>query len=542
MKSLKSLKALTLLLTSVLPVAACGDDAAPTETEGTTGDDDDDTDPSMTSPSTTINPSTTTVDPSTTTMDPSDTDPTTTGETETATEPTTTGETESETETTMGPTTSETDSSGSSSSSGGPGDCIQVTPDAELTAENGQFYFNIADYGVDAAGTEDQFRVEFWSGDTGSFDLASAGLNDNYETCSQCVRMYGDTGPTPTGPQYFDDPQYFQVEGTIDIDETSDPQNGSVSFTLTGVRLIEVTVNPDDAVSTPVEDGDCIDIADGTYGTPVIEGWTCNQLFFGDGDCDCGCGVTDSDCADMTVESCEFCNDEGSCDITGAACPGIIDPDNNAVCDTTPPAGWTCEAVAYADGTCDCGCGVIDALDCADFSVESCVECNGTGSCAEGGADCSAISPVNNPECVNDQCVDQSESGALEAGDLTYNRPTAGSDGSGCGPSGVGTDVSYDVYTFTAAGGSTNVSVSTCDAADFDSVVAIYQADDGSASPFDSADGCSNLVGYGDDNVACGGNTSLVDVVGLVDGEYQIVVTSFDNGVTGDYTMTATCF
>jgi hypothetical protein len=245
----------------------------------------------------------------------------------------------------------------------------------------------------------------------------------------------------------------------------------------------------------------------------------------------------------MTADSCDFCNEVGSCDITGNDCPGIIDPADNAQCDTTPPAEWTCAMAAYADGTCDCGCGALDALDCADATSASCESCNGAGSCAEGGVDCSTISPVDNSTCVSDDCVNQSEDGSLAAGDPTFNRPFADADGANCALSGTGTDVSYDVYTYTAAGGSTSVQVSTCNMADFDSVLVIYQAGDGSADPFDPTDPCTNIVGYNDDNAGAGclGNTSLVDVLGLVDGEYEIVVTSFGNGATGDYTMTASC-
>ena len=43
------------------------------------------------------------------------------------------------------------------------------------------------------------------------------------------------------------------------------------------------------------------------------------------------------------------------------------------------PTEWTCEASYYGDGSCDCGCGVVD-YDCADASYESC-EYSG---CAQG--------------------------------------------------------------------------------------------------------------------------------------------------------------
>jgi hypothetical protein len=58
--------------------------------------------------------------------------------------------------------------------------------------------------------------------------------------------------------------------------------------------------------------------------------WTCKPSYYKDSVCDCGCGVLDPDCADAKVASCAFCDDMGSCN--AAACPGTINPTNNAVC------------------------------------------------------------------------------------------------------------------------------------------------------------------------------------------------------------------
>lgn len=65
-------------------------------------------------------------------------------------------------------------------------------------------------------------------------------------------------------------------------------------------------------------------------GLCIPDAWTCKPSYFKDGECDCGCGFVDADCADATVGSCKWCNDEGSCNT--AACPGTINPTNNAVC------------------------------------------------------------------------------------------------------------------------------------------------------------------------------------------------------------------
>lgn len=37
----------------------------------------------------------------------------------------------------------------------------------------------------------------------------------------------------------------------------------------------------------------------------------------------------------------------------------------------TAPEGWTCDAAAFADDTCDCGCGAVDE-DCASSSADVC--------------------------------------------------------------------------------------------------------------------------------------------------------------------------
>jgi hypothetical protein len=123
--------------------------------------------------------------------------------------------------------------------------------------------------------------------------------------------------------------------------------------------------------------------------------WRCDPSYYGDGLCDCGCGAVDSDCADATVGSCEFCNEPGSCG-TGT-CPANIDPDDNSTC--TVPATWTCNVGYYGtlDG-CDCGCGALDP-DCSDVTADACVHCNDPGSCGTG--TCPAnIDPSDNSTCI----------------------------------------------------------------------------------------------------------------------------------------------
>jgi hypothetical protein len=62
----------------------------------------------------------------------------------------------------------------------------------------------------------------------------------------------------------------------------------------------------------------------------IPAGWTCVGDYFGDSGCDCGCGAQDEDCPSLSASVCEFCDSPGSC---SEACPGDIDPENNAVCE-----------------------------------------------------------------------------------------------------------------------------------------------------------------------------------------------------------------
>jgi hypothetical protein len=138
--------------------------------------------------------------------------------------------------------------------------------------------------------------------------------------------------------------------------------------------------------------------------------WTCNPAFYGDGDCDCGCGAVDTDCTSALPAACTYCDTPGSCsaqpcggntalsstdnsqcvnDVCGnnvregtEQCDGAdVEPGFvcNAACNPIPPE-WTCALVAYGDGLCDCGCGVVDT-DCGTSNLADCYNCTQPGSC-----------------------------------------------------------------------------------------------------------------------------------------------------------------
>ena len=128
--------------------------------------------------------------------------------------------------------------------------------------------------------------------------------------------------------------------------------------------------------------------------SPPPAGWLCAEYYYQDyHSCDCGCGIVDPDCATPSSESCDWCNDMGSCSIQ--TCPGTIAPNDNANCyQPAPPAWWTCSASDYADGaTCDCGCGAYD-LDCPHQDPTACEDCNTCGACPD------SIHPLNNAQCL----------------------------------------------------------------------------------------------------------------------------------------------
>lgn len=148
--------------------------------------------------------------------------------------------------------------------------------------------------------------------------------------------------------------------------------------------------------------------------------WTCPPARFSDGSCDCGCGAFDPDCSEgggcrdpgCFEDACDRCSDgfaDVACDDRTACDPTLIDDDDGcdcgcgvhdpdcgqAGCDTPGCAeaacerchessgqalpqcavdGFECAATHYADGVCDCGCGVADP-DCEGAGCTG-VACN----------------------------------------------------------------------------------------------------------------------------------------------------------------------
>ena len=123
--------------------------------------------------------------------------------------------------------------------------------------------------------------------DVGTFDLAN-GFDANFGTCRHCFYAVGETAG---------DPLYFTAQGTLD--QRSDPYDQRFDFSVTNLRLIEVTTDPLTRESTPVPGGGCIDVADfavvDVFPDPT---WSCDVAKWADGQaCDCACGTGDPDCS-----------------------------------------------------------------------------------------------------------------------------------------------------------------------------------------------------------------------------------------------------
>jgi hypothetical protein len=121
---------------------------------------------------------------------------------------------------------------------------------------------------------------------------------------------------------------------------------------------------PDDACDRCTDgNGNVTGCADAEDATVWVDDNSCDLDNYGTDDgCDCGCGTPDPDCDgdgssnDEFTDDCDVCHDG----IGGfAACPDW-DEDH-------------CSDTLIANGTCDCGCGVVDP-DCRVLQRESCTE------------------------------------------------------------------------------------------------------------------------------------------------------------------------
>jgi hypothetical protein len=137
-----------------------------------------------------------------------------------------------------------------------------------------------------------RFMVDY----VGTFELGVRDTMDgNFGSCARCVSAFAGLDLRDGG--------FFVSEGTMVSDV--DPFGQRLDLRLTGLRLVEVTIEGDGSpapviVSVPVEDGACLDVADIAIDQVFpSEGWGCPVDQFDDGAvCHCNCGAYDPDCGD----------------------------------------------------------------------------------------------------------------------------------------------------------------------------------------------------------------------------------------------------
>ena len=114
----------------------------------------------------------------------------------------------------------------------------------------------LADGQLGGTSSNDTAVLELYSPATGTFDLGE-GLNLNYSTCSQCVRLEQDLADGVSGKHFFQD------RGTLQLALAPGADPMPVEFI--NLRLVEVTYEPDNYQSVPVPDGECYEGAESIF-------------------------------------------------------------------------------------------------------------------------------------------------------------------------------------------------------------------------------------------------------------------------------------
>ncbi len=109
--------------------------------------------------------------------------------------------------------------------------------------------------------------IDTWDYDdtpvTGTFDLRR-GYDGNFATCYHCVRLY--TGCTADSCAKV----FFQADGTGNFWSVGGAAGEVFSGVITDVPLIEVTMDPEDAWTSPVPGGQCYIIRSMSWGDPLM--------------------------------------------------------------------------------------------------------------------------------------------------------------------------------------------------------------------------------------------------------------------------------
>lgn len=233
----------------------------------------------------------------------------------------------------------------------GPG-CPDLAVSGVLVANDVAGVFTLGgevDLGLGSAEHPDIVVFELFSDAAGTFRLGE-GVNDNYATCDQCVRVLEDTGE---GRQPR---QYFPISGSIKVEYPS-AGGREVRITLAEVQLVEVTIRAADLRSIPVEDGGCYQRTQSL----VLETAVCVPAC---GDHICG----DDGCGGVCGEGCS----QGVCSLDGARCEASAN-----VCQQVQITGILAnpDVGVYRLSLTELGLGAVDATDFLQIEFYA----NGTG-------------------------------------------------------------------------------------------------------------------------------------------------------------------
>jgi len=185
----------------------------------------------------------------------------------------------------------------------GPVGCAPFELTGDLVAKDAPGVFQLGgevDLGLGGP-LPDAVVFEFYSDETGTFDLAADG-NDNYKTCSQCVRFVQDIDPSGATPAR----NFFQKAGRLTIDASTPPNGTDIVLTLEGLEMIEVTIRAADFMTTPVPDGACYEGPASLELKTGVCAPACGDHVCGPDGCGGECGTP--------------CGDRQSCRIDGATC------------------------------------------------------------------------------------------------------------------------------------------------------------------------------------------------------------------------------
>lgn len=101
----------------------------------------------------------------------------------------------------------------------------------------------------------DRIELQFFGGaynTTGSYSLSSA-PNDNFATCEVCVLVIQDEGGG-ADPEKF----LFQSAGSLTVAAATPPgPSASLQVGFAALQVVEVSIDANTSVSTPVPDGAC---------------------------------------------------------------------------------------------------------------------------------------------------------------------------------------------------------------------------------------------------------------------------------------------